>query len=348
MRRKIPTPRSGGLILSYKCNAACLHCMYGCSPTWSADWISEEDLRTILQQVAPWIDPGPYGPRSMGLNEGLHFTGGEPFMNFPLLQRAVEIAEELRIPSTFVETNGFWCSDDDTTWRKLHALRDRGMAGIMISVNPFYLEYVPFERTERCIRASLEIFEGTVAVYQPEYYRRFKQWGITGRVPLRQYLERERGEDLFRNVEFFINGRAAYALASRMDGELARYFSRYPARAFFNQACMPPFVREWHNHFDNYGNYMPGYCGGISFGDCRGLDRLLEEGIDSEEYPVLSLLMDEDMRGLVDFARDRGYTENPAGYFSKCHLCADVRKSLAQSNGYKELAPREFYDHLDE
>jgi hypothetical protein len=322
--------------------------MYGCSPTWSADWIAEEDLRALLEQLAPWIAPAPYGADSMGLNEGLHFTGGEPFLNFPLLQRAVEIAAELRIPSTFVETNCFWCADDDTTRHKLRALKERGLAGIMISVNPFYLEYVPFERTERCLRASVEIFDGNVAVYQPEYYRRFKQWGITARVPLAEYLKHERGEDLFRNVEFFISGRAAYALTSRLGGTLARHFPRYPAEKFFRQPCMPPFVREWHNHFDNYGNYMPGYCGGISYGDCRQLDRLLEEGIDSEEYPVLSLLMDGNMRGLVELARGHGYGENPAGYFSKCHLCADVRTHLARTNGYKELAPREFYEHLEE
>ena len=31
-------------MLSYKCSAACKHCMYACSPQWEADWISEADL----------------------------------------------------------------------------------------------------------------------------------------------------------------------------------------------------------------------------------------------------------------------------------------------------------------
>ena len=40
----IPAPISGGLMLSYKCTAACQHCMYACSPKWDADWISPADL----------------------------------------------------------------------------------------------------------------------------------------------------------------------------------------------------------------------------------------------------------------------------------------------------------------
>jgi hypothetical protein len=79
--------------------------MYACSPDWSSDWISEEDLRRVLSQLSGRIKPSPYGSGRVSLNYGLHFTGGEPFLNFDLLLRAVAIANELKIPSTFVETN---------------------------------------------------------------------------------------------------------------------------------------------------------------------------------------------------------------------------------------------------
>ncbi|MCJ7819366.1 MAG: hypothetical protein MUP25_06045 [Syntrophales bacterium] len=103
----VPQPISGGLLLSYKCSAECRHCMYLCSPRWPADWITSEDLEAVLSQLAGRIEPSPWGPEAIGLSDGLHFTGGEPFLNFDLLRQAVEIADELRIPSTFVETNCF-------------------------------------------------------------------------------------------------------------------------------------------------------------------------------------------------------------------------------------------------
>ena len=89
----VPAPRSAGLMLSYRCNASCLHCMYACSPRWEADWLEGERLERMLQQVSSFIEPAPGGPEDVDLNYGLHFTGGEPFLNFDLLLQATERAE---------------------------------------------------------------------------------------------------------------------------------------------------------------------------------------------------------------------------------------------------------------
>lgn len=343
MKVKIPAPVSGGLLLSYKCTAACRHCMYACSPKWKADWISEEDLEKILSQLAGKIQPSPYGHQDISLNHGLHFTGGEPFMNFDLLCKAAEIASGLKIPSLFVETNCFWCTNDQTTREKLLILHDIGLRGIMISVNPFYLEYVPFERTERAVRISSEIFRYNTAVYQVEYYRRFKALGIKGKVPFDEYLQLENRTDFARNTEFFIMGRAPYSLKNELD----HLYPKYPSSNLVNMPCSPPFLRSWHNHFDNYGNYIPGYCGGITLGDCRELDDLLEHGIDLGKYPVLKYLISDNLQGLIQFAVDYGYQENETGYYSKCHLCTDIRKYLIDKYDFKELKPDGFYMNIE-
>lgn len=259
-------------------------------------------------------------------------------MNFELLLKAVEIAEALMIPSTFVETNCFWCKNDDLTRERLQALKEKGLQGILISVNPFYAEYVPFEKTDRCIRISQEIFGPNVMVYQLEYYRLFKQMGITGKLSIDDYLKLTRGESLSDRVELFLMGRAAE--------QLKDLYPSYPAKRFFNVPCQPSILRNWHNHFDNYGNFMPGYCGGISLGSWFELDRLVKEGLDLENRPVLKYLVNEDMRGLLSFALDRGYGEMNEGYVSKCHLCLDIRKYLASKGDFEELKPRKFYEQL--
>jgi len=179
--------------------------------------MTEEMLEQILGQLAGKILPAPHGRETTSLNHGLHFTGGEPFVNFPLLCRAVDLATQLGIPSTFVETNAYWCLDDRSTREKLDILKGKGLRGILISVNPFYLEYVPFERTLRAARLSLEVFGRNTMVYQVPYFQRFLE---------------------------------------------------------------------------------------------------------------------------------RGYQESAEGYYSKCHLCMDLRKHLAQTGDYPELSPREFYLRL--
>jgi len=60
--------------------------MYACSPKWDSDWIGENDLETVLSQLAGRIKPSPRGREAISLNHGLHFAGGEPFLNFELLQ----------------------------------------------------------------------------------------------------------------------------------------------------------------------------------------------------------------------------------------------------------------------
>jgi hypothetical protein len=42
-----------------------------------------------------------------------------------------------------------------------------------------------------------------------------------------------------------------------------------------------PFLRPLHNRFDNYRNYVPAFCAGVSLGDCRKLDELLRAGVDT-------------------------------------------------------------------
>jgi hypothetical protein len=40
---------------------------------------------------------------------------------------------------------------------------------------------------------------------------------------------------------------------------------KYPAGTFFGNSCRDELLSPWHTHFDNYGNYMTGFWGGISF-----------------------------------------------------------------------------------
>lgn len=342
MSVQIPDPVSGGLMLSYKCLSECRHCMYACSPEWDGDWISEQDLELLLSILAPRIIPAPYGSHTMSLNHGLHFTGGEPFLNFPLLVKAVETAKRLKIPSLFVETNCFFCTDKKKTEEKFALLKEKGLSGILISVNPFYLEYVPFERTETGIQAGLKVFGKNTMVYQYEYYRQFKSLGFKKQVPLHEYMEKIGKENMFSRVEFFLSGRAPY----RLKNDINNLFPLYPADVFYSIPCRPSFLREWHNHFDNYGNYMPGYCGGISFGNWQDMDILVREGIDEDEKPVLAFLCRGDFRGLFGFAKDHGYEEPGEGYFSKCHFCVDIRRFLVKKGDFKELRPVEFYSKI--
>jgi MoaA/NifB/PqqE/SkfB family radical SAM enzyme len=309
--------------------------MYACSPSWPADWISREDATRVLSQLADKMrGKYPY-PGQVGVNEGIHFTGGEPFLNFDLLLYLTETAERLGIPSTFVETNGFWCRDDNTTRERLRALKDAGLDGILISANPFILEGISFERTKRAVRISREVFGRNAIVYQAFFYEQFKSLDLRETLAFEDYLRRA-GIGL-QYVELFANGRVPFKLAD--------LYQQHPAHRFFGASCRRELIREWHIHVDNYCNFVPGYCGGLSLGDARELDALCR-GIDLDELPVLKALL-TDLADLYHLGVECGYEEREH-YISKCHLCVDVRRHLVRHGDFEELEPREFYERLED
>ncbi|MFX0082042.1 MAG: hypothetical protein ACFE94_09840 [Candidatus Hodarchaeota archaeon] len=336
---KVPKPISCGLILSYKCSVECKHCMYFGSPKWK-EYINEKTLCDVLTYLSEIIEPSPYGPENVSLNYGLHFTGGEPFLNFPILLKAVKIGKNLNIPSTFVETNCFWCKNDDITGEKLFKLKNQGLHGILISVNPFILENIPFEYTKRAIRMSMEIFRENFMIYQIYYFNQFQELNIKEKLSIEDYLKYVNIKDLKRNVELFKMGRAAYSLQN--------FYTKFPIKHFFNENCSKELLRNWHCHVDLYGNYMPGYCGGISWGNIENIDLLVSKGINLEDHPVLKILIFGNFEQFYNFAMDNyNYLELEEGYVSKCHVCLDIRKKIAsKTDDFKELNPIEFYNHF--
>ncbi|MCX7995814.1 MAG: radical SAM protein [candidate division WOR-3 bacterium] len=326
----IKKPLSMGLFLTYKCNAECQHCMYGCGPGWKADWIKLSDAEKIFASVSESIKGLP--DNRIGINYGLHFTGGEPFLNFDLLLELTRLATRFNIPSLFVETNCFWCKDEETTEKKLLELKKAGLHGILISINPFILENVPFERTENCIRASERIFGVNVIVYQHYFYQIFKTLSIKTTMPAQRFFEKI-PESLYY-IELLPMGRTVY--------KLRHIFQKHKAEYFFGYNCREELFRNWHIHFDNYGNYIPGYCSGLSLGNINNIERLFTE-FDTSKFPIIRALC-TDIKKLYELGRKYGYDENEEGYISGCHLCLDIRKKIvSQTDRYFELRPREFY-----
>ena len=296
-------------------------------------------MEKILTQLSGRIQGSPLGTDKIAVNYGVHFTGGEPFLNFDLLLKVVGIAHELKIPSTFVETNSFWCIDDKVTREKLLQLRDAGLHGILISVNPFILEQLPFERTERATRIGREIFRENAIIYQEFFYSQFKKLNIKNTLSFNEYLRKTELGDLYENIELLPIGRATYTLS--------HLYRKYPAKRYLSESCREELTRGWHIHVDNYCNYMTGYCAGISLGDGREID-LICQGIDLDRQPILEALL-TGLKRLFEFGvKEFDYKEHAQGYISKCHLCVDVRRHIAQkTDQFEELRPREFYYHLE-
>ncbi|MEM1508583.1 MAG: radical SAM protein [Thermofilaceae archaeon] len=338
-------PVSVGIMLSYQCTCECKHCMYACTPK-AKYWMSKDQLKRVLENLAPYIAPAsPAG--KLGISEGLHLTGGEPFLNYHLTLESVKIAEELGYPSVFVETNCFWVTSYTHARSRFEELKKAGLEGVLISVNPFTAEFVPYERTKLAIRAALDVWGGSgVLVYHPVYLELLDSIGFTGRINFEESVSK-----VLKTIPLLFNlvfNPSILLPMGRLVYTLSQFYEKRPAKAYFNVSCLGELTRPWHVHVDPYYNYVPGYCAGITLGDARKLNHVLE-GVDLGDRPVLAMLS-RDLGSLYRLAVDGyGYNEPRGGYVSHCHLCLDIRLHLALNiGGFKELQPSSFYESLNE
>ena len=323
-------PRDLGLILGYRCQAACAHCLYNCGPGWG-DWITSEDVREALSAAK----------RAWGSGFQVHLTGGEPFLNYPLLLAATEIASGLCIP-VYLETNGGWCRDLDQVEARFRELRQASLGAVLVSVSPFHQEAIPLKRPLEAITAARSVFgAGRVMVYQSDWLPELSRHGLGERVPLACYLEdygKERaGLHLWMNFGLISGGRAGYRLGD--------WIPKRPAESFRSQNCQEELLHAQHSHLDLYGSFIPAFCGGIRLGDWHTLDQVIEDARAGQLPPLIDLLAAEGPYGLYAHARDAyGYQPLEEGYAGKCHLCVDLRGHLLQKGAYPEtLQPAKFY-----
>jgi hypothetical protein len=292
--------------------------------------MSPQTLREALQAAKAWHH-----------RFQIHLTGGEPFLNFPLLLEGVRTAAELGIPC-YVETNAGWCRREEEVEDKFKMLKEAGLNAILISCSPFHAEKIPPVRTFLAVRKALEVFgqQGTI-VYLPHCLEQVQLFDVEKTTPIERYVERfgvERaGRMLWDGYGIIPGGRSGYAL-----GHLTR---KRPAAAFKGQNCFLEIIHAHHSHFDLYGNYISWFCGGLTVGDWHNLPQVLDDFRNRRYPPLVDILVRSGPFGLFEMAKEEyGYQELPAGYAGKCHLCVDVRRRLCQQGEFEELKPKGFYN----
>ncbi len=331
---KIQQVSSLGIMPTYQCSNQCRHCLYASSPSYK-EWMDDDTLDTILKELKKY---------SQYLT-GIHIGGGESLLKVDRTADLIRKITDINLPLEYVETNAFWCWNDEKTESVFLKLKEAGLRAVLISVSPFHLEYVPFEKTERAVEFAKKIFGvHGVLIYTPYYYQQFQ--GLEDHkqtLPFEDYLGAIGLEEVSLQIasEYSLipNGRAGTVLRS--------IFEHHPAQRFFGETCQKELSSPHHLHIDCYGNYIAGLCAGITLGDARDLDSIYQ-GIDLTEKPVLRNLVLGGVEFLLHWAKENaGYEERPRGYVAKCDLCLDIRRHLVQAGKFDELQPKQFYENLD-
>ncbi len=317
-----------GVITNYVCTASCRHCMFGSSPSRPKDFISVD----MSQKVAKTLkDAGTYS---------VHIGGGEPFMNFEALCSLIKALNKYNIGVDYIETNAFWFKDDAFVLDRLNTLKSLGVTSVMVSVDPFHIEFVPLERAIRlCVLLDKCDFE--YFVWKEQYLRKFIALGIDR---TKTYTKDELcsilGED-------YITATASeYGLG--MNGKalnIAKDLYEYrPASEWLSDTPCRSVSSVSHCHIDLYGNIVPPGCPGIS----AEAEDFIGMNFPEEKYPVLSRLVNGGISALYSYACEKGFVADEKGYPSRCSLCFAIRKYLNENCPSADISPRCFYKSMNE
>jgi organic radical activating enzyme len=134
----VPFLRNIGLLMSYRCQVACPHCIIEAGPNRHEE-ISLTNAFDWIQQIATY---------RKGHVKFLSLTGGEPFYNRESLKRIAAFGECHGLVTTAV-TNAFWASTRDEALRLLGDLSVIKL--LAISTDVYHQVSIPFEWVKNAI-----------------------------------------------------------------------------------------------------------------------------------------------------------------------------------------------------
>jgi len=288
------------ILLTYQCNFECDHCFVWGSP-WQAGTLTLSQLEDIFRQA-----------QEVGTVESIYFEGGEPFLYYPVLLRAVKTAHSQGFKLGIV-SNGYWATtkEDALEWLKpfVGMLHD-----LSVSSDLFHYDELLSQQARNACQAAedLDIPIGTISIAQPETADADK---VVGQLPL------DDSGVMFR-------GRAAEKLAGRASPRPWSEFAECP----YEDLREPGRV-----HLDPSGNLH--ICQGISIGNL--FERSLKEicaTYDPTEHPITGPLLSG---GPAELVRRYDLPHNE-GYADACHLCYSARVSM-RDRFPKLLTPDQVY-----
>ncbi len=132
------------LVLTYACDFSCKHCICNAGP-FRKEVMSYEKAVNYLDTAVSVLDLASVG-----------YTGGEPFMVYPLLKDLMNYAYRKYGLSAGVVTNCGWCKSPQTAAQRIEELIECGLRSIVVSLDSFHLEFVSLESIKNVVDAALK------------------------------------------------------------------------------------------------------------------------------------------------------------------------------------------------
>jgi len=272
------------ILLTYQCTYECDHCFVWGSPRQTGT-LTLEQIVQILHQA-----------RDAGITS-IYFEGGEPFLYYAILNKAVHKAADMGF-SVGIVSNAYWASSVADAEEWLRPLVGR-LSDLTVSSDLFHCSELLGERPQNAIVAAkwLGIPTGMISVAQPD-------------APAKE----SHGQIAEEESAIMYRGRAVIKLAEKATSHPWEGFDTCPHEDLSEPGRI---------HVDPLGNLH--ICQGISIGNLfeKPLKQICEE-YDADSHPICGLLLAGGPAALVTEYN----LPHASSYADACHLCYAARTTL--------------------
>jgi MoaA/NifB/PqqE/SkfB family radical SAM enzyme len=291
------------ILLTYQCNYECDHCFVWGSPSQTGVFTLAQ-LEEVYQQAL-----------ELGTVRSFYFEGGEAFLYYPILLKAVARAKALGFWAGIV-SNNYWATSVEDAVEWLRPLVEAGLDTIELSTDLFHGDEMETPESRRALDAAQQLgltTVSTICIDPPTGYR--------------DPSESKPGEPVTGGGVMY-RGRAAEQLVEGLPRQPWETFTACP----YENLADPGRV-----HLDPLGNLH--LCQGLVMGNMfqRPLKEIVQD-YDPATHPVVGPLLAGGPAGLAQ----RYDLDHQPGYVDACHLCDAMRQAL-RARFPEALGPDQMY-----
>ena len=309
-------------VVTYLCNSRCRHCYSICRRDLFPPCIDRSLALEIVGRVGEKYRP-----------ESIMTFGGEPML-FPDIVYAIHRkAMEVGIPIREVITNGYWSNSFEEIEKMAGRLVESGVNNVFISVDVFHQEYIPLNIVRRtaevCLNAGIENVSWAPCWVVSE---EDDNWFNHRTRKILKELEDIPVKDISGNV-LEPEGLALVNLRDFLpprrkipEGRCGEIPYTDPLDSV-KSICVEP-------------DGKIAVCKDFYIGNAAETDIIeLIENYNPFKIPEMRAIIENGMKGLVEWARSKGVEPDPKGYYSICQMCIDIRSrvdTLQRNKHFKE------------
>ena len=304
-------------IVTYLCNSNCRHCQLGGEGRRKdlPNHIDKNLAIDIVRRVGE-----SYKPKS------IMTFGGEPMLYPEIVYAIHNEAMHVGIPSRELITNGFWSKNTSRIQQMAMNLSRSGVNDVGFSVDCFHQEFIPLkyvkEAAQALLKAGVQKIEWNPCWVvseddKNEYNTRTKSiLSELEKLPIR------RGEGNILRPE----GRAIENLKDYLPRKTAILQSRCGEIPYTERLDSVKGISVEPDGRVAVCNQF--YVGNASDTD---IIELLEQ-YDPYKIPEAKAIIENGMKGLVEWGATKGIQQDPEGYYSVCDMCTAIRRKATRMN----------------